>query len=158
MSQPYAAPHISKIYEALTAIADKRYELVSDTELKLFSSSRGKFYTITYDPSIKQIMSNDNTAYYTHSISYPMLTLLMLRGDLAYDPDLLAPLSNIVWKDIMTKHKNDYDAGIKEVLKSLESQGINITELSSKIELIYNHACSLTLSPLGRRQLPPKAY
>ncbi|MBP9702230.1 hypothetical protein KBD69_00945 [Candidatus Woesebacteria bacterium] len=158
MSQPYAAPHISKIYEALTAIADKRYELVSDTELKLFSSSRGKFYTVKYDPHTMQIMSNDNTAYYTHSISYPMLTLLMLRGDLPYDHSLLSPLSNIVWKDIMTKHKNDYDAGIKEVVTSLESQGINIDDLSSKIELIYNQACSLTLSPLGPRQLPPRAY
>jgi hypothetical protein len=158
MSKPYSPPHISKIYEALTAIADKRYELVSDTELKLFSSSRGKFYTITYDPSRKQIMSNDNTAYYTHSISYPMITLLMLRGDLAYDTSLLAPLSNIIWKDIMTKHKNDYDAGIAEVLANLKNRGVNIESLQSKINAIYTTACSLVLTPLGKRRLPPNAY
>jgi len=146
------------VYEALTAIADKRYELVSDTELKLFSSSRGKFYTVTYDPSTDQIMSNDNTAYYTHSISYPMITLLMLRGDLAYDSDLLGPLSNIVWKDIMTKHKNDYDAGIVEVLADLKIRGIDTESLQAKINSIYTSACSLTLSPLGPRKLPPKAY
>lgn len=158
MSKPYSPPHISKVYEALTAIADKRYELVSDTELKLFSSSRGKFYTVTYDPSTRQIMSNDNTAYYTHSISYPMITLLMLRGDLAYDTSLLAPLSNIIWKDIMTKHKNNYDAGIVEVLADLKSRGIDTDSLQAKINSIYTVACSLTLSPLGKRQLPPKAY
>lgn len=50
MFKPYSPPHISKIYEAITAIADKRYELVSDTELKLFSSSRGKFYTVNTTP------------------------------------------------------------------------------------------------------------
>ncbi|GAB4026404.1 MAG: hypothetical protein Fur0011_2030 [Candidatus Microgenomates bacterium] len=158
MTKPYSTPHISKVYEALTAIADKRYELVSDTELKLYSSSRGKFYTVTYNPQTKQIMSNDNTAYYTHSISYPMLTLLMLRGDLAYDTSLLAPLSNIVWKDIMTKHKNDYDAGIAEVLSDLKIRGIDIESLQAKINSIYATACSLTLTPLTPRRLPPKGY
>lgn len=158
MSKHYSPPHLSKIYEALTAIADKRYELVSDTELKLFSSSRGKYYTVTYSPETKEIMSNDNTAYYTHSISYPMLTLLMLRGDLVYDASLLAPLSNIIWKDIMTKHKNDYDAGIAEVLANLKNRGVNIESLQSKINAIYTTACSLVLTPLGKRRLPPNAY
>ena len=158
MSHPYSAPHISKVYEALTAIADKRYELVSDTELKLFSSSRGKFYTVKYDPNTKAIMSNDNTAYYTHSISYPMLTLLMLRGDLPYDQSLLTPLSNIIWKDIMTKHKNDYDAGIVEVLADLKISGINTESLQTKINSIYAYASSLILTPLGPRQRPPSAY
>lgn len=158
MSKHYSPPHLSKIYEALTAIADKRYELVSDTELKLFSSSRGKYYTVTYSPETKEIMSNDNTAYYTHSISYPMLTLLMLRGDLVYDASLLAPLSNIIWKDIMTKHKNDYDAGIAEVLANLNNRGVNIESLQSKINAIYTTACSLVLTPLGKRRLPPNAY
>lgn len=158
MSQPYGAPHISKVYEALTAIADKRYELISDTQLKLHSSSRGKYYTITYDPQTKQIMSNDNTAYYTHSISYPMLTLLMLREDLHYDQSLLTPLNGIVWKDIMTKHKNDYDAGITEVLGLLKEKGVDIDQLQLKVAKIYIQACSLTLRPLGPRQVPPKAY
>lgn len=72
MSRPYDAPHLSKVYEALTAIADNRFELVSDTELKLYNSSRGKYYTVTYDPTTQQIMSNDNTAYYTHSVSYAL--------------------------------------------------------------------------------------
>lgn len=158
MSTPYSPPHLSKVYEALTAIADNRYELVSDTELKLYSSSRGKFYTVKYDPRNKQIMSNDNTAYYNHSISYPMLTLLMLRGDLVYDTSLLVPLSNLVWKDIMTKHKNDYDAGIVEVLSLLSSRGTDVSALKAKIARIYAQACQLTLSPLGKRLLPPKAY
>ena len=158
MSKPYTPPHLSKVYEALTAIADNRYELVSETELKIYSSSRGKFYTVTYDPQTKQIMSNDNTAYYTHSISYPMLTLLMLRGDLPYNQELLTPLSNIIWKDIMTKHKNDYDAGIAEVLTLLSSRGADVSALKAKIALIYAQACQLTLFPLGKRLLPPKAY
>ena len=158
MSKPYTQAHLSKIYEALTAIADKRYELISDTELKIYSSSRGKYYTVTYDPTNNLIMSNDNTAYYNHSISYPMITLLMLRGDIQYDKTLLEPLSNIVWKDIMTKYKNNYDKGIDHVLVELSNKGIDISSLQQKIASIYEQVKNLTLAPLGKRQSPPKAY
>ena len=56
-------PRISKIYEALTAIADGRIELVSENKARCYSSSKGKFYEIEYDPETDSIMSNDNTAY-----------------------------------------------------------------------------------------------
>lgn len=151
-------PHISKIYEALTAIADKRIELINENEAHITSSSRGKFYTITYDPSTSSIMSNDNTAYYTGSVSYPMIALLMLNGVIAYDKSLLSPFSNIIWKDIMTKHKNDYDKGIEEVLSMLATKGINVEEIKNKIMIIYQQACSITLNYLGTKTKPPTGY
>lgn len=151
-------PHISKIYEALTAIADNRIEMVGENEAKITSSSRGKFYTITYDPTTSSIMSNDNTAYYTGSISYPMIALLMLKGVINYDKSLLAPLSNIVWKDVMQKYKNDYDKGIEHVLNDLSVKGINIEEMKVKIIPIYDQALSLKLNYLGKKIMPPKAY
>jgi hypothetical protein len=151
-------PHISKIYEALTAIADKRIELVSENEARITSSSRGKFYTITYDPTTNSIMSNDNTAYYTGSVSYPMIALLMLKGIITYDQSLLSPLSNIVWKDIMQKYKNDYDKGIEHVLSDLAGKGIDVIDIKIKISPIYQQASSLTLNYLGKKVLPPKAY
>ena len=151
-------PHISKIYEALTAIADKRIEKVSENKARITSSSRGKYYTITYDPTTSSIMSNDNTAYYTGSISYPMIALLMLKGVIDYDKSLLNPLSKIVWKDIMQKYKNDYDKGIEDILATLSKKGINIEEIRAKITPMYNLACSLTLNYLGEKIAPPKAY
>ena len=154
----WLTPHISKIYEALTAIADKRIELVSDNEARITSSSRGKFYTITYDPTTNSIMSNDNTAYYTGSVSYPMLALLMLKGAINYDKSLLKPLSNIVWKDIMQKYKNDYDKGIEHVLRNLSEQGVDAEEIKAKIDPIYQQALSLQLNYLGSKTRPPNAY
>ena len=77
--------HISKIYEALTAIADGRIELISTNKARCFSSSKGKFYEVEFDPQTNGIMSNDNTAYYTDSVSYPMIALLMLKGKITYD-------------------------------------------------------------------------
>lgn len=151
-------PHISKIYEAITAIADQRIELVGENEARITSSSRGKYYTITYDPTTNSIMSNDNTAYYTGSVSYPMIALLMLKGVIDYDKSLLTPLSNIVWKDIMQKYKNDYDQGIAHVLADLAGKGIDIEEIKSKIALIYEQAITLKLNYLGKKIAPPKAY
>jgi hypothetical protein len=154
----WLTPHISKIYEAITAIADERIELISDNEARIWSSSRGKFYTITYDPTSNSIMSNDNTAYYTDSVSYPMIALLMLKGIINYDRSLLAPLSKIVWKDIMTKFKNDYDKGIEHALQQLASKGYDSEEIKSKIMPIYVQTCTLTLHYLGKKIRPPKAY
>ena len=58
----------------------------------------------------------------------------------------------------MTKHKNDYDAGIVEVLADLKISGINTESLQTKINSIYAYASSLILTPLGPRQRPPSAY
>ncbi|NTU46319.1 hypothetical protein HGA88_01705 [Candidatus Roizmanbacteria bacterium] len=151
-------PHISKIYEALTAITDKRIEMVSENEARCYSSSRGKYYTITYDSKTNAIMSNDNTAYFTGAISYPMIAFLMLKGIVPYNQALLSPLSNIVWKDIMQKHKNNYDKGIAEVLEQLAQKGIDTAEIQAKIHLIFQQVCSLSLVQLGQKIFPPKAY
>ncbi|MEI6690669.1 MAG: hypothetical protein WCL07_02885 [bacterium] len=155
----WSTPHISKIYEALTAIADNRITLINGgNEARCYSSSKGKFYNVVYDPNTNSIMSDDNTAYYTGAVSYPMIALLMLKGVINYDNSLLSPLSNIVWKDIMTKYKNDYDKGITHVLKDLEKAGHDIKPIKSKIERIYQQAIRIRLKTLGRKLRPPKAY
>ena len=99
-------PHISKIYEALTAIADKRIELVGDDKARCYSSSRGKYYEVEFDLKTNSFMSNDNTAYYTESFSYPMVAVLLMTDQIDYDKQLLGILAGIFWKDINQKYKN----------------------------------------------------
>lgn len=152
-------PHISKIYEALTAIADgDRIELVGDNKARCYSSSRGKFYEIEFDLENNSMMSNDNTAYYTDSISYPMVAVLMLKDKLKYDTKLLELLKGIVWKDIMQKFKNDYDKGIEFVLNDLKNKSIDTTYIKSEIDSIYTEVCKLEIKQLGSKKIPPKAY
>jgi len=64
----YKIPHINKIYEALTAIADDRVSDRSTTTDLLWvetitaqvkSSSGDKTYTISYQPNNSLIISND---------------------------------------------------------------------------------------------------
>lgn len=152
-------PHVSKIYEALTAIADgDRIELVEENKVRCYSSSRGKFYEIEFDPNTDQIMSNDNSAYYTDSLSYPMIALLMLKGRIKYNEQLLSALKGIRWKDINQKFKNNYDEAIEFVLKNLKSRGEDVDFIKEEINKIYKFVCELKLGYLGAKRFPPKGY
>lgn len=151
-------PQIYKIYEAITCIADKRIETnENQTTAKVFSSSGNKFYTVSYNPERKEIMANDNSAYYTDTISYTMLALLMLRGEIKYDKELEKPLSNIYWKEVNQKYKNNYAKATEEVLESLKDK-YDIEGVKRKVEEIYEQVKLLKLKKLGKKIFPPKAY
>lgn len=150
-------PHISKIYEALTAIADDRLEL-NGNKAKCYSSSGDKVYDIQYDPINGSIMSNDNSAFYTYSLSYPMIAYLMLIGKIPYQQKLLEILKDICWKDINQKFKNDYEKSIKLVLGELKSEGEDVDFIRMEIQKIYNFVCKLEIKTFGKLQRPSKGY
>jgi len=116
-------PPIIKIYEALGAIADQRIEILKDTtsllgemwSAKVYSSSKEKFYTITYDPKNNAIMMNDNGAYRQGYLGYPGIALLFLTKKLPLNEVFAEYLKNIPRKDINTKHNNDFDATQQEI-------------------------------------------
>lgn len=156
-------PHISKIYEALTAIADNRMELSENKRTaKCYSSSKGKFYEIEYDKESHSIMSNDNTAFFKGEISYPMIAMLMLIGELPYSMNLANQFKDIPWKDLLQKYKkkgkNDYDAGVEEVLNTISAKGIDVTPIKAEVERIHKLALELKLERLGKMRFPPKGY
>ena len=151
-------PHISKIYEALTAIADSRIELDGFNRAKCYSSSGNKYYEVKYDSKSDSIMSNDNTAYYTGSISYPMIALLMLKGRIKYNQELLPNLIGIRWKDVNQKFNNDYDKAVEYVLAGLESKGTDVKPVRDEIERMYSIIEKLKLEYLGQKRKPPLAY
>lgn len=106
----WAQPHISKIYEALGAIGDKRIELsASKNEAKIYSSSKDKFYNVTWNDDLSEIMSNDNSAFFAGKLSYPMIAILMIKGKVDYDKSLPKILKGIKWKELNTKFKNNYE-------------------------------------------------
>lgn len=150
-------PHISKIYEALTAIADDRIE-INGNKARCYSSSTEKFYDIEYNPKIGSIMSNDNTAFYTKSLSYPMIAYLMLIGEIPYEKKMLEILKNICWKDLNQKFKNDYNKSIKLVLGELKREGEDIDFIKEEIQKIYNFVCRLEIKTLGNLQKPVKGF
>jgi hypothetical protein len=95
-----------KIYEALGSVADSRLEVMGNSA-KVYSSSRGKYYTVTYDAAQQAIMCNDNGSYWQGYLGYPAIAYLLESGVISYDHDLAKLLGDIHWKDINQGFKND---------------------------------------------------
>jgi len=147
------------VYEALSAIADERIALNEKRDgAKCVSTSKGKFYTITYNPETKSIMCNDNMAYYNSRISYPMIAFLMLNGEIEYEDWILNDLKGIYWKKINQKFKNDFMKAVDFVLNDLEKQGKDIKAMKEEIDRIYKQVRNLKLEMLGEKTFPPQAY
>lgn len=146
-----------KIYEALGAIADGRLE-IEGNEGKAYSSSRGKFYTISYDPEKGAIMVNDNASFYRGYLGYPAIAFLMQKGVIKFNPVYAEALKGIAWKDINTKFKNDFDKTGEYVYGLLKEKGISVEEFLREVENIYGQLEKLNPSLLGPKVKPPEGY
>jgi hypothetical protein len=148
-------PSITKIYEALGAVADDRVE-VSENTGKVYSSSRKKYYDISYDSTTDSIMSNDNSSYWTGDLGYPSIAFLMKNGVLSYDSDIASLLKGIAWKEINQKFKNDFDKALDFVLSSkTEDERKNLSDFVSKVD---KEIKKLKLNLLGDKKIPPNGY
>jgi hypothetical protein len=148
-------PPAIKIYEALGAVADKRVEIEGNSG-KVFSSSRNKFYEVTYDPAIHAIMANDNGSFWKGYLGYPAIAFMMRKGIISYEAELGDLLKGIAWKDINKKFKNDFDKTLGCVLKSKTKE--DRSKLVSFIGKIDAEIRDLSLDILGTKQRPPDGY
>lgn len=142
------------VYEALTAIADDRVEFTNDAA-KVFSSSRNKFYTVTFDLDNIAFMSDDNMAYYRDEVSYPMLAVLLLKNKITFDHRILPYLKNIPWKDINQKNKNDYMKSVYEFLGTLGDETVLV---KCEAQKIFDELLKIKVGVLGEKVIPPKGY
>lgn len=148
-------PDIVRIYEALTAIADNRIE-IDGNRARCYESGNNRVYDIQYDPINGSVMSNDNAAFYTYSLSYPMIAYLMLIGKIPYQEKLLEMLKGFCWKDINQHFKNNYEKSIKFVFGELKKEGKDTDFVRTEIKIIYDFVCSLQIKTLGKLQRPIK--
>ncbi len=152
-----------KLYESLGVLADKdRLEVVSDDgdviTAHIHSSSRNKFYTVTYASKNKEIMSNDNATWFVGYLGYPASSLLLYLGEIKYDKSILPFLDEIPWKDINQKNKNDFGKTQADVEAIYTSKGGDVKILTKEIDKIYKQLENLDLYQLGKKQRPPKGY
>jgi len=148
-------PPIIKIYEALGAFADGRVE-VEGSLVKVYSSSRNKFYDVEYDPKSASIMTNDNGSYWKGYLGYPAIAYLMTIKVLTYNSDLCGLLHGIAWKDINTKFKNNFEKSLDFILKDLSK--VSREELEMYAQDIQAKIVALNLNLLGAKKLPPEGY
>lgn len=105
-------PPIEKVFEAWTAIEDGRVEM-HDGYATMSSSDGTKGYTIRWDGD--RYASDDNATYWRGYPGYPVLAVLMLQGRLPLDREEAAKWRGVNWKEVNTRHKNDYAAAVREV-------------------------------------------
>lgn len=153
----WALPPKIKVHEALGCIADKRIEIEGD-EAKVYSSSRGKFYTVRYDSDKNAIMANDNASYWVGYLGYPSIAFLMLKGVIKFDPRFAEALKDIKWKDINTKFKNDFVKTEEYILEITKKRGVLDEEINKEVDRIYAQIKSLKIKKLGEKILPPQGY
>jgi len=142
------------VYEALSAIADKRFEFTTENRATCISTTKGKSYFIMYDLSTMSIMSNDNMAYYMGETSYPMIALLLVKKVLTYDEKILAHLKSIPWKTINRRNKGDYMKSVLEVLAQLQEKGVDVKHIDDEAEKIYGQVLKLEIGILGKKMMP----
>lgn len=146
-----------KVYEALGCIADGRMEVEGNTA-KVYSSSRGKFYTVTYDPKARAIMANDNGSYWQGYLGYPAIAFLMHISEIEFDWTYAEALRGIAWKDINTKFKNDFDKTTEHIHEILKERGVSVEMFLEEVDGIMKRTEELDLSLLGKKTKPPSGY
>ena len=146
-----------KIYEALGCVGDKRIE-ISGNEAKVFSSSKGKFYSVNYNEAANTIMANDNGSYWQGYLGYPSIAFLMLKGRIKFNQESATAFKEIKWKDLNVKFKNDYEETEAFVLQKAKEKGFEISRLLEDINNIYEQIKKLEISLLGEKIKPPQGY
>lgn len=148
----------SKIYEAFSAIVDKRFVLVGENTAKSTSTSRGKFYDVEIDIDSHSIMSNDNFAYYVGEVSYPMIAMFIVKKLVEIDESVMIHFKDIKWKDLNQANKNDFVKVANQVLDNLKNDGVDIVKINTEVDKVYEYLLKTTWYQLGSKKLPPKAY
>jgi hypothetical protein len=151
----WSEPPVIKIYEALGAVADGRVEVKGDTA-KVYSSSRNKYYDVTYDAAAHAIMTNDNGSYWKGYLGYPAIAYLLVINELSYREEYGEMLKGIKWKDINQKFKNDFNKTIDHIFSSLNH--LQQESLKHYADETLIHIAFLDLHLLGQKQKPPQGY
>lgn len=152
------SPKRKHVYEALGCIADNRIEVDLNDGAKVYSSSRNKHYNVKLDPKTNSIMANDNTSYYTDTLSYPCIALLIIKGIVNLDKDFANFLKGIKWKDINQKFKNDYDKTEAYVGDLMKERDLSFDELNKEVDKINQQLLKLKVKMLGDKVKPPVGY
>jgi hypothetical protein len=152
----WKSPPQAKVYEALTAVADRRVRLTGDNAAEVVSSSGSKTYTIEWEPDFSMITSNDNASFWQGYLGYPIIAVLMEVGKLAYDASVASMLAGIHWKLINDEYKRDYDAVIRSVLEQINNAGGDSQLVVDEVERIFERLQQQSYGMKRSTRRPPK--
>ena len=147
-------PPVEKIYEAYSAISDKRV-VMEENSAKVFSSDKSKEYTVTWNDDIYS--SNDNASYWQGYAGYPMIAVLKLQNRISSDSSVTEFFKNINWKELNAKYKGKYSKAVDEIMEGLKNSGVDTDKIYEETDKIFEELKNLDIQCKRSSLRPPKS-
>jgi len=128
-----------KVLEAVGAIGDGRVKLVGGNKALVRSSTGEKEYTVVIvkeGVDTFRVFSNDNGTVFKSYIGYPIISLLILMGELPLDNTIAKALSGIPWKELNEKYQK-YAVVENIVISRAERLGVPRTTIDEYVNIVY---------------------
>lgn len=143
-------PPIEKIYEAYSAIADKRITLFNK-KAQVKSSDRKKIYTILWQNNTYS--SNDNATYWQGYPGYPIIAVLMLQKKLPLNIAEANLLKNVNWNQLNKEFKRNYAKAVNYIIRA---RNLNKNTLNKSVKQVYRQIENLNLEIKRGKSHPAK--
>ena len=150
-------PPAAKVYEAFSAVADGRVHATGPGSAEVESSARDRTYTVEWTADPHTVTANDSASYWQGYLGYPIVAVLLARGELRADAQIVEQLGGVPWHELNARFKRDYDKAVDAVLAGLAWQGADRARIEAEVAGVMAQLATLELQRTGRGRRPPKA-
>ncbi len=143
--QPWRQPPIVKVYEAFSAVAAGRVEMLLPGTARVTSSNGARTYNVRWSPDGSAVVSDDNGSRWQGYAGYPIIAVLLEQGRLRADRSLLEPLATADWHALNERFKRRYDDAVAHVLTEAERTGADPAAIAAEAERVAAQLADLRL-------------
>ena len=145
---PWKLPPRAKVFEAFTAVADGRVRIIGPGSATVTSSDGDKTYDVEWSLDGRTVSANDNASYWQGYLGYPIVAVLLTRGELHAVEDAVAVLAGVSWHELNQRYKRDYEAAVAHVLGGLP--GGDAATVEAQVDRVLADLATLDLQRGGR--------
>ena len=150
---PWKLPPRAKVFEAFTAVADGRVRFTGPGSATVASSGGDKTYDVEWSDDGRTVSANDNASYWQGYLGYPIVAVLLARGELYAAEVAIAALAGVPWNELNQRYRRDYDAAVAHVLGELPHDDASTVE--TEVDRVLADLAALDLQRAGRGRRPP---
>lgn len=155
--EPWRPPPRAKVFEAFTAVADGRVRSTGPGSATVTSSRGDRTYEVTWSEDGRTIAADDNASYWQGYAGYPILAVLLRRGELRADETAVAATSGIPWHELNKRYRRDYAAAVAHAMSELRERGADPALVEREVDDVLRQFSALGLQRAGRGRRPPPA-
>jgi hypothetical protein len=152
---PWKLPPRAKVFEAFTAVADGRVRLTGHGSATVTSSGGDKTYDVEWSDDGRTVTANDNASYWQGYLGYPVLAVLLARGELRADEAAVTAVAGVPWHDLNKQYRRDYEAAVAKVLQEVTDHGGDPALVEREVAAVLDQLGALRLQRAGRGRRPP---